>query len=139
LNQIVAETVSCQNQINSFFDNQRIALLLKDTANGVCKPANLNDTNPIPAAPVLVKTLKLVSGYFNRDLDDLRLAGQNQNFSRRYEKAESDRDALKVKLAKIAVLQTLHFVRSVSGSGPAQAGRVDFPLPASNMWRFSTR
>jgi hypothetical protein len=31
LDQIVAETVSCQNQINSFFDNQRIALLLKQS------------------------------------------------------------------------------------------------------------
>ncbi len=31
MDQIVAETVSCQNQINSFFDNQRIALLLKQS------------------------------------------------------------------------------------------------------------
>jgi len=31
LDQIVAETVSCQNQIRSFFDNQRIALLLKQS------------------------------------------------------------------------------------------------------------
>ena len=31
MNQSVAETVSCQNQINSFFDNQRIALLLKQS------------------------------------------------------------------------------------------------------------
>jgi hypothetical protein len=31
LDQIVAETVSCQNQITSFFDNQRIALLLKQS------------------------------------------------------------------------------------------------------------
>ena len=31
MNQIVAETVSCQNQITSFFDNQRIALLLKQS------------------------------------------------------------------------------------------------------------
>ena len=31
MNQIVAETVSCQNQINSFFDNQRIALLLRQS------------------------------------------------------------------------------------------------------------
>jgi hypothetical protein len=31
LDSIVAETVSCQNQINSFFDNQRIALLLKQS------------------------------------------------------------------------------------------------------------
>jgi hypothetical protein len=29
LNQIVAETVSCQNQIDSFFGNQRIALLIQ--------------------------------------------------------------------------------------------------------------
>jgi DNA-binding MurR/RpiR family transcriptional regulator len=29
LNQIVADVVSCQNQIDSFFVNQRIALLLK--------------------------------------------------------------------------------------------------------------
>ena len=31
MDQIVAETVSCQNQINSFFNNQRIALLLKQS------------------------------------------------------------------------------------------------------------
>lgn len=31
MNKIIAETVSCQNQINSFFDNQRIALLLKQS------------------------------------------------------------------------------------------------------------
>ncbi|OEU72005.1 MAG: transposase [Desulfuromonadales bacterium C00003093] len=31
MDQIVAETVSCQNQINSFFDNQRIALLLRQS------------------------------------------------------------------------------------------------------------
>jgi hypothetical protein len=31
LSQIVPETVSCQNQITSFFDNQRIALLLKQS------------------------------------------------------------------------------------------------------------
>ena len=31
MDQIVAETISCQNQINSFFDNQRIALLLKQS------------------------------------------------------------------------------------------------------------
>lgn len=31
MDQIVAETVSCQNQINSYFDNQRIALLLKQS------------------------------------------------------------------------------------------------------------
>jgi len=31
LNQSVAETVSCQNRINSFFDNQRIARLLKQS------------------------------------------------------------------------------------------------------------
>lgn len=31
MDQIVAETVSCQNQIISFFDNQRIALLLKQS------------------------------------------------------------------------------------------------------------
>jgi hypothetical protein len=31
LDQIVAETVSCQNQIHSFFDNQRIAQLLKQS------------------------------------------------------------------------------------------------------------
>jgi hypothetical protein len=31
LDQIVAETVSCQNQITSFFDNQRIALLLRQS------------------------------------------------------------------------------------------------------------
>ncbi|MDA3903007.1 MAG: transposase [Desulfuromusa sp.] len=31
MDQIVAETVSCQNQITSFFDNQRIALLLKQS------------------------------------------------------------------------------------------------------------
>jgi hypothetical protein len=31
LDQILAETVSCQNQINSFFDTQRIALLLKQS------------------------------------------------------------------------------------------------------------
>lgn len=31
MNPIVAETVSCQNQISSFFDNQRIALLLKQS------------------------------------------------------------------------------------------------------------
>jgi hypothetical protein len=31
LNQSVAETVSCQNQIDSFFVNQRIALLLKQS------------------------------------------------------------------------------------------------------------
>ena len=31
MDQIVTETVSCQNQINSFFDNQRIALLLKQS------------------------------------------------------------------------------------------------------------
>lgn len=31
MNQSVAETVSCQNRINSFFDNQRIALLLKQS------------------------------------------------------------------------------------------------------------
>jgi len=50
----------------------------------------LNDTNPIPAVPVLVKTLKLVSGYINRDLDDLRLLGQSQNLSRWCAKAKSD-------------------------------------------------
>jgi hypothetical protein len=31
LDSIVAETVSCQNQITSFFDNQRIALLLRQS------------------------------------------------------------------------------------------------------------
>ena len=31
MSQIVPETVSCQNQITSFFDNQRIALLLKQS------------------------------------------------------------------------------------------------------------
>jgi len=31
LNKIIAETVSCQNQINSFFDNQHIALLLRQS------------------------------------------------------------------------------------------------------------
>lgn len=31
MDQIVAETVSCQNQITSFFDNQRIALLLRQS------------------------------------------------------------------------------------------------------------
>jgi len=31
LDSIVAETVSCQNQISSFFDNQRIALLLRQS------------------------------------------------------------------------------------------------------------
>lgn len=31
MNKIVTETVSCQNQITSFFDNQRIALLLKQS------------------------------------------------------------------------------------------------------------
>lgn len=31
MNQSVTETVSCQNRINSFFDNQRIALLLKQS------------------------------------------------------------------------------------------------------------
>ena len=31
MNQSVAETVSCQNRINSFFDNQRIARLLKQS------------------------------------------------------------------------------------------------------------
>ena len=31
MEKIVAETVSCQNQINSFFDNQRIALLLRQS------------------------------------------------------------------------------------------------------------
>lgn len=31
MNPIVAETVSCQNQITSFFDNQRIALLLRQS------------------------------------------------------------------------------------------------------------
>ena len=31
MDQIVAETVSCQNQITSFFDNQRITLLLKQS------------------------------------------------------------------------------------------------------------
>ena len=31
MNPIVAETVSCQNQISSFFDNQRIALLLSQS------------------------------------------------------------------------------------------------------------
>lgn len=31
MDKIIAETVSCQNQINSFFDNQRIALLLKQS------------------------------------------------------------------------------------------------------------
>lgn len=31
MNSIVAETVPCQNQISSFFDNQRIALLLKQS------------------------------------------------------------------------------------------------------------
>lgn len=31
LDQIIAETVPCQNQIRSFFDNQRIALLLKQS------------------------------------------------------------------------------------------------------------
>ena len=31
MDQSVAETVSCQNQINSFFDNQRIARLLKQS------------------------------------------------------------------------------------------------------------
>jgi hypothetical protein len=31
LNRIVADTVSCENQIDSFFDNQRIALLLKQS------------------------------------------------------------------------------------------------------------
>ena len=31
MNQSVAETVSCQNRINSFFDNQRIALLLRQS------------------------------------------------------------------------------------------------------------
>jgi hypothetical protein len=31
LNRILADTVSCENQIDSFFDNQRIALLLKQS------------------------------------------------------------------------------------------------------------
>ena len=31
MDQIVAETVSCQNQITSFFDNQCIALLLRQS------------------------------------------------------------------------------------------------------------
>ena len=31
MNQIIAEIVSCQNQITSFFDNQRIAQLLKQS------------------------------------------------------------------------------------------------------------
>lgn len=44
MDQIVAETVSCQNQINSFFDNQRIAGLLKQS----------NVTKQCGIAPVVV-------------------------------------------------------------------------------------
>lgn len=44
MNPIIAETVSCQNQINSFFDNQRIALLLKQS----------NMIKPCGIAPVVV-------------------------------------------------------------------------------------